>query len=1054
MRSARTQPCLPFWSVLCALTAAGFWPADLGADEKPVRVLIQTGQNNHDWAATTREVQAILLLDGRFEVEVMNHPEAFDRNAGARYDVLLSNWNSWGDAGVREWPAQTREAFLEFIRQGHGLVVVHAGGSSFPDWNDYQNLIGGTWGKETGHGPVHTFLVRVSKVDHPITRGLQAFATTDELWHRMALRSPEVLATAYSDTAKGGSGKDEPVAFTTRFGEGRCFNLVLGHDAGAMKKPGFQLLLRRGTEWAARGAVRIPPNPGQDQPLIRAALDAAQAYTFGSDRAALLRLEALVAVLAPQESLEMARHLGDRLSSRQVTPEAKRFFCGLLSLVGTGQQVAALAALLGSEDFFNDALLALQRIPGPEAEAALLEWLRRVPPQGRPSLLNALATRAETKSVPQIADLAKSGDPASRAAAYAALGRIGGEVALQVLSELEPTPDDPLRPEFRKAQLAAAQSLVMRGPRAEVRALLLRLMAGEEPVEVRAAALLLYAANPEIDAGIRLLEALQNSDQSMRNAALQGLKLKGNQAALMQALADIDKLPPGTQVALLAAVEDTQAGEALPQVLALVRSSTGELRRMAIRTASALGDGSSVIPLVQLLENAPPEDRNALIAALSRLPGEGVDSALVQQCERGTPLIQAALLEALVPRNPPGLPGILVTSLKSDASSVRMAATKGLSKVGTSSELPALLEQLRSASEIETPAVESALAEMYRRGAEMTSLEAELRKAEALLKPRLLSVAAAVGGPQGLSLVESETSSPDDEVALAAIRLLAEWPDAAAFKRLSVAASEARNSRSRILAIRGMARLAPQVKEDPGAAAGALAGLMPQASAEEKVSLLNALGEIPGGAGLPTLAEYLDTPETSGTAGSASLKALEKAGPAYQALGKAMLEKIKRANTDPAVAEKLALLAWKFSDLPNLSVGAIASSTTGLKKDGEAGPPSAAIDGDPATYWDEVDNQKLYVLQVQLPQSARVAFLRISGWRHQQYAPKDFEVLCDGRIAAQVESAHYSENWLTVGLSGTECRTLELRIYGYYGGSPAIRELEIRGEPFQSSTRQ
>ena len=65
-----------------------------------------------------------------------------------------------------------------------------------------------------------------------------------------------VLATAYSAKAQGGTGKAEPVAVTSCFGEGRTFYLVLGHDVVAMRSPGFQTLLRRGAEWAATGRVR------------------------------------------------------------------------------------------------------------------------------------------------------------------------------------------------------------------------------------------------------------------------------------------------------------------------------------------------------------------------------------------------------------------------------------------------------------------------------------------------------------------------------------------------------------------------------------------------------------------------------------------------------------------------------------------------------------------------------------------------------------------------------------------------------------------------------
>jgi len=129
----------------------------------------------------------------------------------------------------------------------------------------------------------------------------------------------------------------------------------------------------------------------------------------------------------------------------------------------------------------------------------------------------------------------------------------------------------------------------------------------------------------------------------------------------------------------------------------------------------------------------------------------------------------------------------------------------------------------------------------------------------------------------------------------------------------------------------------------------------------------------------------------------------------------------------------------------NLSRGATATNPDGLAADGQAGGPQAAIDGDPNTYWDEVDNQKLYILRVQLKAKSKVLFLRILGWKQHEFAPKDFEVVCDGQPVRKVAGAQYRNNWLTVDVPPTECSVVELRITGYYGGSPAIRELEIYG---------
>jgi type 1 glutamine amidotransferase len=64
-----------------------------------------------------------------------------------------------------------------------------------------------------------------------------------------------VLATAYSDPANGGSGHDEPVLMTIRYGQGRVFHTTLGHDINALSSVDFVATFQRGTEWAATGKV-------------------------------------------------------------------------------------------------------------------------------------------------------------------------------------------------------------------------------------------------------------------------------------------------------------------------------------------------------------------------------------------------------------------------------------------------------------------------------------------------------------------------------------------------------------------------------------------------------------------------------------------------------------------------------------------------------------------------------------------------------------------------------------------------------------------------------
>jgi type 1 glutamine amidotransferase len=248
---------------MAALLAAAALPCP-AAD--PVRVLLVTGQNNHDWARTAPVVEEILEQTGRFAVDVELHPESLTAAKLEPYAAILSHWNAFGK-GAAPWPEEARAAYVAFVRGGKGHVALHAGSSSFYDWPDYQQVGIAAWGNgKTGHGPVHRFPVRKA-AKHAIVDGLAEFTTQDELWHRAAVQEgAEVLAEAFSAADRSGSGAWEPVAFVRPFGGGRCFTLLLGHDVAAMQSPGFRALLARGTEWAATGAVTLSA-PSTPPPL-------------------------------------------------------------------------------------------------------------------------------------------------------------------------------------------------------------------------------------------------------------------------------------------------------------------------------------------------------------------------------------------------------------------------------------------------------------------------------------------------------------------------------------------------------------------------------------------------------------------------------------------------------------------------------------------------------------------------------------------------------------------------------------------------------------------
>ena len=104
-------------SLVAALALGG-----VAAGEPPekIKVLIVDGQNNHDWAETTKATKATLLASGRFTVDVSTTPEkkaakeewAKWRPAFSKYPVVLSNYNG------QPWPEEVRKSFEAYIRGG------------------------------------------------------------------------------------------------------------------------------------------------------------------------------------------------------------------------------------------------------------------------------------------------------------------------------------------------------------------------------------------------------------------------------------------------------------------------------------------------------------------------------------------------------------------------------------------------------------------------------------------------------------------------------------------------------------------------------------------------------------------------------------------------------------------------------------------------------------------------------------------------------------------------------------------------------------------------
>ncbi len=931
--------------VFCCLAALGFGSTLRAAET--IKALIVDGQNNHAWAATTPVLRKILEDSGRFTVEVATTPPKKQPMAGFRptfadYGVVVLNYN--GD----EWPKQTKEDFVAYVRGGGGVVVYHAADNAFPNWPEYNEIIGlGGWGgRNEKDGPMvryrdgevvldttpgragrhpkrQEFRVVARDREHPIVRGLPEvwMHTADELYGmlRGPARNLTVLATGYSDPKqRNGTGENEPVLFTIRYGEGRVFHDVLGHGPEQMESVGFIVTLLRGTEWAATGQVSLtgvpadfptadkssrrslgvkPPAQSAGTREIRNPYAALETYEAGSDRKALVMIEQEVrAATSPEQRRAVERKLLGVLRSAEAYLGGKDFACRMLRRVGGEAAVPVLAGLLGDAKLSHLSRFALQGLTTPRAGQALLEALPKAAPDLQVGIIESLGERGDQPAISAIAGFLRSDSASLRRAALVALGKINGAAAVTALTGADVA--EALTPVLHAALLRCADGLRSEDEAAAL-GLYRSLLEEGDSIPTRIAAARGIIAVDKGKAVPLVCSMFRSPERALREAAGRLVLSIPGPAATAALAEQFPALDADAQMLILDALAVRGDSTVAPVVSRAAAAENADVRLAALRALATVG-GAEHVSL--LLEAAAGEGESAVTAreSVSRLVAPGVNAALRDVVAGDAPSgHKTEALAALRGRADAEAVPTMLQAARDGADSVREEALCGLVELAGPKQTPVLVSLLvRTSDTTEQGLIQGALAGIARRADAVEPVVADiataLDAADTQAAGVLLAALSRVGGERALSIVGSRLRSQDAELKRAAVRALSEWQDSGPRDDLLSVVRDGEDLVCRVLAFRGYVRLTQLPGGlDPEQQVADLAEAMTVAPRpDEKKLVLAALG------------------------GIASRKALELAQtctgqPALAAEAKAAAARIKRALEGVVLLEDEAVLVAK-----------------------------------------------------------------------------------------------------------------------------------------------
>ena len=231
--------------MLCSITVLG--SAEV-APREPLKVALWLGGFAHDFKSVGGILSEALPRQRPMKISTAWNGDFLD--APERPDVILMYHCH---KSTKDILTETqKDKLLAVVKEGVGVVALHASYYSFLKWDEYHKFYGARFIK---HGKSEARL-RVTPIEqHAIFKGLdKPLKIVSELYQSTPVpKDCHVLG----HSQEIGRGKPQPSIWTRTYGKGRIVTILPGHFADNFRKAPFQRLILNSMDWVGEGKAAV-----------------------------------------------------------------------------------------------------------------------------------------------------------------------------------------------------------------------------------------------------------------------------------------------------------------------------------------------------------------------------------------------------------------------------------------------------------------------------------------------------------------------------------------------------------------------------------------------------------------------------------------------------------------------------------------------------------------------------------------------------------------------------------------------------------------------------